>query len=147
MERYKDGRRKMTIADKEKSSKTYISFYLSDSTIRIFKTTVRALGTPPFLQFLVHPNGQSMVMQPCGTRSFTTIRVSSNIYSDNGKTQVYSKGLCRLLANKLNWDINCSYRTPGRLIPHQKIVVFDLSQATVTSQSSSYKPILHLRNE
>ena len=126
---------------------TYISFYLNDSTIRIFKKTVRAIGTPPFLQFLIHPDGRSMVMQPCETRSFTTIRVPKNVYSDNGKTQAYSKGLCRLLANKLNWDINCSYRIPGRLIPHQQIVVFDLSQATVTSQSSGYNPDLTLRNE
>jgi len=126
---------------------TYISFYLNDSTIRIFKKTVRAIGTPPFLQFLIHPDGRSMVMQPCETRSFTTIRVPKNVYSDNGKTQAYSKGLCRLLANKLNWDINCSYRIPGRLIPHQQIVVFDLSQATVISQSSGYNPDLTLRNE
>ena len=126
---------------------TYISFYLNGSTIRIFKKTVRAIGTPPFLQFLIHPDGRSMVMQPCDTRSFTTIRVPKNVYSDNGKTQAYSKGLCRLLANKLNWDINCSYRIPGRLIPHQQIVVFDLSQATVISQSSGYNPDLTLRNE
>lgn len=135
------------MTDKEKDTSTYISFYLSDNTIRIFKSTVRKLGTPPFLQFLIHPNGQSMVMQPYETRSFTTIRVPKNLYSDNGKTQAYSKGLCRLLANKLNWDINCSYRIPGRLIPQQKLVVYDLSQATVISQSSGYNPDLTLRNE
>lgn len=126
---------------------TYISFYLNDSTIRIFKTTVRAIGTPPFLQFLIHPDGQSMVMQPCETRSFTTIRVPKNLYSDTGKTQAYSKGLCRLLANKLNWDIKSSYRIPGRLIPHQKIVIFDLSKATAISQSSCYNPDRNIRNE
>ena len=42
----------------------------------------------------------------------------------------------------------CQYTCDnGRLIPQQKLVVYDLSQATVISQSSGYNPDLTLRNE
>ena len=129
------------------SNSTYVSFYLSSNTIRIFKSTVRFLGTPPFLQFRIHYDGESMILEPHEIRTFTTLRVPKNIYTEQGSMEVHSKVLCRLLADKLNWDINCSYRIPGKLIPQQKIVIFDLSKATVIPQSSSYNPDLYLRNE
>ena len=99
------------------------------------------------MQFRIHYDGTSMILEPHESRTFTTIRVPKNIYTEKGNMEVHSKGLCRLLANKLKWDINCSYRIPGKLIPQQQIVIFDLSKASVIPQSSSYNPELYFRNE
>ena len=108
---------------------TYVSFYLRKNRIRIFRSTIRFLNTPSFIQFRFNNDNSSMVMEPHEVRSFTTLRVPQNIYSDNGSMAIGSKALCRILADKLYWDINSSYRVPGRLIPSQGLVVFDLSKA------------------
>ena len=116
---------------------TYVSFYLRGNRIRIFRSTIRFLNTPPFIQFRFNDDGSSMIMEPNEVRSFTTLRVPENIYNDNGSMAIGSKALCRILADKLDWDINSSYRVPGRLIPSQGIVVFDLSKAELIP---SYNP-------
>ena len=131
----------------ESNNHTYVSFYLRENTIRIFKSTVRFLGTPQFVQFRVHYDGSSMILEPRPVRSFTTLRVPKNIYDENGSMEVHSKGLCRLLANKLEWDIASSYRIPGKLISSQKIVIFDLTSATVIPPNNNSSAISHICEE
>ena len=126
---------------------TYVSFYLRDNTIRIFKSTIRFLGTPEFVQFRVHYDGSSMILEPHSVRTFTTLRVPKNIYNENGSMEVHSKGLCRILANRLGWDVSSSYRIPGKLIPRQKIVVFDLTSATIIPPNNNTSTISYIRDE
>ena len=41
-----------------------------------------------------------------------------------------------LLANKLDWDLNRSYRVPGRILPKQQIAIFDLKSAEIIGRLS-----------
>ncbi|MBQ2378058.1 MAG: hypothetical protein II297_06630 [Clostridia bacterium] len=81
------------------------------------------------------------------SRTFTTLRVPKNIYDENGGMEVHSKGLCRILANRLGWDVSSSYRIPGKLIPRQKIVVFDLTSATIIPPNNNTSTISYIRDE
>ena len=110
---------------------TYISFYLKSGTIHIFRDTIRFLDTPRFVQFRVHPTGNSMLLLPYPKKTFTSLRVPENVYDENGGMRVHSKSLCSIIAVRMGWNIESSYRIPGKMIRGQGMVLFDLSRAVV----------------
>ena len=110
---------------------THISFYLKNYRIHLFVDTLRGIGSPRFIQFLVDQEGASLAVMPAGKKGFKAHRVPHGIYEGLRKMEVNSYGLCKLIANKYGWDPNCSYRVPGVVSPEQKAAVFDLSKAAM----------------
>lgn len=114
--------------------KTSLSIYLRSNTIRVYKSTIRLLNTPKFIQFRVHSDGNSIMVMPYPQQTFTSFRVPKNIYEEDGDMEVHSKMLCEIIGKKHNWDFECSYRIPGRYIPEQNIVVYDFKRASIIPQ-------------
>ena len=108
---------------------TYISFYLGIGRIHVFCNTVREIGEPPYIRFLLEQSGSTMLMEPYDRKEFQSLRVPKAVYRKTGKMEFRSAAFCRLLAGKLGWDYTCSYRIPGRILPKQKLVIFDLTGA------------------
>ena len=109
---------------------TYISFYLSRGEMFVYHSAIEALGTPKCVQFKVHVDGPSMLMEPSDKKTFTSFRVPKLKNPDGvGRVRIYSKAFTHILAARQQWDTARSYRIPGKLLPGQKIAVFDLTQA------------------
>lgn len=53
----------------------------------------------------------------------------ANLNEEEGNMEVYSKGFIRGLSQRLGWERGRSYRVPGRVLPQQDIVLYDLTQA------------------
>lgn len=87
------------------------------------------MDNPRFIRFSVNEEATLMAVEPYHRKTFTSFAVPKNLYSYNGAMVVYSKSLCGLLYNKLNWDADKLYRIPGRIFKEQKTVVFDLTNA------------------
>ena len=58
-------------------------------------------------------------------------------YHGNRDCEIHSYMLCRILAAQHHWDLNCSYRIPGRVYPDQHLAVFDLSSASKLSPKNN----------
>ncbi len=121
-----------------KNEATYISFYFRCNTIRIFKKTMRTLGSPKFIRFRVHENGRYMLLEPFDriTQS-STFRVPSNLEDENGNMDIHSKPFMWVIAKQMGWDITRSYRVPGEVYQSEKIVVFDLTKAVIITEDNS----------
>ena len=113
---------------------TYISFYLREYRIHLFLDSLRGIGSPSFVQFLVNQSGTSLAMMPAEKKGFKSHRVPPGAYYGQKKMEINSMGLCKLIASQYGWDSNNSYRVPGVVSPQQKAAVFDLSQAIVISE-------------
>ena len=114
----------------ESDTVTYISFYLARGEMHVYHSAIKALGTPKCVQFKVHVDGTSMLMEPSDRKTFTSFRVPKlKDTGDAGRVRIYSKAFTHILAARQHWDPARSYRIPGRLLPGQKIAVFDLTQA------------------
>lgn len=111
------------------SETAYITFYLYSNAIRIFKKTIRGLSSPKFIRFRVNPDGTSMLLEEYDRITLTSFRIPKNIEDTDGNMTVYSKAFCRLMAYKQGWNVEKSYRVPGKVMQHQKVVVFDLTKA------------------
>lgn len=72
-----------------------------------------------------------MILLPYPKKTFTTLRVPENIFGENGGMRIHSKGLCSILAERLGWEMELSYRIPGRMLVGQRAVLFELSRAVV----------------
>lgn len=120
----------------ESQNKTYISFYLKDGAIRVYTEAIRFLGQPNYVRFLLNGDGSSMVMEPYHKKEFQSIRVRKNADRKLKKMHFSSAYLCRLMTFALGWNPEKSYRVPGRYIPAQKIVVFDMTKATIINSTN-----------
>lgn len=110
-------------------NETYISFYPRSGAIRIFRSTVRALKSPKFLRFRLKADGSSMIMEPYGKSDFSSFRVPKTIFQGAEGMEIYSRHFVYGVARHCGWEHNLSYRVPGRLLPAQGIVLFDLTRA------------------
>lgn len=110
-------------------NETFISFYPRSGAIRIFRSTVRALESPKFLRFRLNAEGSSMIMEPYGKSDFTSFRVPKTIFQGGEGMEIYSRRFVYGVARHCGWEHNLSYRIPGRFLPAQGIVLFDLSRA------------------
>lgn len=117
------------------NNNTYVSFYLNDGKIHVYADAIRSLGFPDFIRFRLNPNGSLMIMEPYDKKEFQSIRVKKKTIS--GKLYFRCRPLCSLLEHTRGWNHSQSYRIPGRLIQRQRIVLFDLTQATAISGRDS----------
>ena len=116
---------------------TYVSFYLKDGMINVYTDAIRFLGEPNYIRFLLNGDGSSMIMQAYHKKEFQSIRVPKNADRTWTQTRFCSAAMCRLMTFALGWNQEKSYRVPGRFIPAQKIVVFDMTKATIINSPDS----------
>ena len=121
----------------ELENKTYVSFYLKDGVAHVYTEAIRFLGQPNYIRFLLNGDGTSMIMEPYHKKEFQSIRVRKDKDQTLKKMRFHCRLFCRLLTYTLNWDAEKSYRIPGRFVPAQHIVVFDLTKATIINNPDS----------
>lgn len=107
-------------------SDTFISVYLRQNRIHICIDTLRGIGKPSRICFLINQRKDKLVMVPYDKMDFKSHKVS---YKGKGGIEINSIRLCRLLAELNDWDLECSYRIPGKVIVNQNVALFSLKQA------------------
>ena len=121
----------------ESKNKTYVSFYLKDGMINVYTDAIRFLGEPNYIRFLLNGDGSSMILQAYHKKEFQSIRVPKNADRTWTQTRFCSAPMCRLMKYALGWEPDKSYRVPGKYSPAQKIVVFDMTKATIINNQNS----------
>lgn len=109
----------------------YISFYLKNDTVYVFRDVIRILNNPKFVHILIRSDGKFLLLKACDKKSFNSFRVPRNLYNEKGCMRVYSRRFCKLMADRLKWNTNKSYRIPGKIISNLQGVIFDLTEAAI----------------
>lgn len=112
-----------------KMSETFLSFYLKANRIHVFVDTLRKIGSPTNICFMVGENGKTLILKPYPRKDFHSHRVSQDVYKGKKSMEVSSLQLCRIMAERQCWNTSCSYRVPGVILPQQKICIYHLDQA------------------
>ena len=121
---------------------TYISVYLYDNTVHIYKSAIKEMQNPKFIRFLVHEDGKSLIMQPYDRKTQTSFKVPSGLFDGNKSMRVYSKKFCKALSQMQGWNNDDTYRVPGKVYRSQRIVMFDLTQAIRVPHGDSPSVVL-----
>lgn len=114
----------------------YISFYLRVGRIHIFTETLRLIGCPRRICFLISSDGQSLLMRAHETRDLKSHKVSPNVYASRRSFEVSSCKLCGILANLHGWNMEYSYRVPGMITQEHCSICFSLAKAEVTGKNA-----------
>lgn len=115
---------------------TYLSFYLKVNRIHVFTDTLRRIGRPSRICFLIGENGRALVMTPYSKRDFRSHNVPGNVYDGHTSLEISSMKLCRMIAQIHHWDVDRSYRIPGRIFPEEKIVLYHLDSAVIIDRQT-----------
>ena len=113
---------------------TFISFYLNANRIHVFVDTLRGIGSPRRICFLLSSDGNRLLVVPHRKADFVSHGVQQGVYHGTDSMEVSSKKLCRLIADKHNWSIAYSYRVPGFIEAKKHVAVFDLSKAEMINK-------------
>ena len=114
---------------------TYISFYLKANRIHIFVDSLRGLGSPSRICFMIEESGETLMIAPYEKRDFKSHHVPPDVYNGTGCMEVSSIKLCRIIAELHQWDLNRSYRVPGKIYEDQKVAIFSLRKAEVIDRT------------
>ena len=115
----------------------HISFYLKTSRIHIFTETLRLIGCPKRICFLISADGQTLLMRTHENRDFKSHKVPQDVYDGRRSFEISSWKLCKILADLHSWDLKHSYRIPGVLMRDRRSVRFSLAKAEVIGKESS----------
>ena len=114
---------------------TFISFYLRTNTIHVFTHSLREIGEPSRICFMIGEKGHMLLMVPYNKRDFRSHRVSKEVYDGCDSLEISSMKLCRIIAFIHNWDVRQSYRVPGRVFPDEQVILFYLDEASIIKTS------------
>ena len=109
----------------------HISFYLRTGRIHIFTETLRLIGCPKRICFLISADGQTLLMRAHENRDFKSHKVPQGVYGGERSFEVSSWKLCEILANLHGWDSGRPYRVSGVLMQDRRSVRFSLAEAEV----------------
>lgn len=107
---------------------TGISLCKKSGKIRIFHSTVKELGNPKYIRFLLNPEKKTFVIQSCKNKVPESILVPKYA-PDNWDFVVHSMTMLKGIWTICGWDDEETYRMDGICFPEHKLVEFDLKQA------------------
>lgn len=118
----------------------HISFYLKAHRIHIYIDTLRAIGCPERVCFMINNEGDQLILSPYTKRDLLSHRVPRGVYHGTDEFEVSSYRLCEIISTLHNWDSQKSYKVLGNIIHKYKIVRFDLRNAIEIGSDPKFKP-------
>ncbi len=113
----------------------FISIDPRKNRIRIYKSTLKLMGIPKYIQILVNPESSVIALQCMDTRpAHQYHRIQWKKIENKKSYEIYSSFLVDKLKEVcFDWNSHDSYRVPGKYYPADKVASFDLHTATPTS--------------
>ena len=103
---------------------------LKKNRIRIHKATLHLLGDPDYIQFLVNPIDQSLVIRRSIKNDYLSHHIRWNLISGKQCCDFYSYFLLKSLRNvNYDWEENRSYRIYGKVHEKEKLAQFFMKES------------------
>ena len=103
---------------------------LKKGRIRIHKSTLHLLGDPEYVQFLINPDDQALVVRKSSRRDFLSQHVRWRVIGGKQCCDFYSRFLLRALQDvHFDWKENRSYRIYGQLHTKESLALFSMKDS------------------
>ncbi len=84
---------------------------------------------PENVCFLISPDGNTLALAVYPRKDQKSHRIPKKVYMGEKGMTVSSNRLCRIISDMHNWDMDASYRVPGKIYQAQGLVLFYLKEA------------------
>lgn len=108
---------------------TIMSIDLKKYRIQIYKSTLRLLGDPKYIQLLVNPNGRRVAIRSVekSTSGDQSHKIVKMLMCTENSCDIYSRPFINKLREVVgSLDTNCSYRMTGEVVTPHKMAVFSM---------------------
>lgn len=78
---------------------------------------------------MIDQDGNRLLMLPHAKKDLISHGVPQKVYGGTYSLDICSKKLCRILAERHNWDVSRSYRVPGVVVSEKQPAAFELTKA------------------
>lgn len=109
---------------------TQISIDLKKHRIRVHKESLRLMGDPKYIQFLVSVDRSMIAVRGVDTdvSDAAAIRISLPQLASDFSIEIYSTSLVDKLAEAFSgFDTTCTYRLTGTVLADERAAVFPVS--------------------
>lgn len=110
-----------------------ISFSLKRRRVLIHRSTIKEIGNPEYIRFLVNSADKKLVVQACDYSETNSHEVPEWSGTANS-FEITSLQMQKIIWQICGWHKEKTYRVAGTLYPEHGLVEFDLSEAKVVSE-------------
>jgi len=116
-------------------SKPAIRVALKEFRLHINYATLSCLENPPYLHFRYNEKKNLLAVSGSNEETANSFEVPKR--AAHGECYISRMALTESLRRRMGWNENESYRITGEFLPDMGVVLFDLSDATIVTQSVS----------
>ena len=109
----------------------FISICYLNGGIRLFKDTIRDLDMPSYVKIYIHREQNFLAIISDEKQTLITHKIPKDIYDKRWKMIIYSKKLCNIIYEKMQWDKRKLYRVPGKIIEKGFVACFELNKVYI----------------
>ena len=118
---------------------TGISFSLKRRRVMIHRSTLRALGMPKNIRFLLNMKKKRIAVQVCEAIDRDSFKAPDHFKSYECY-EISSLNFLSVVYKMAGWDSDRNYRIKGRLFAENRLVEFELSEAVVIADEEFVDP-------
>lgn len=122
--------------------KTGISFSMKRRRVLIYRCTLRSLGLPKNIRFLLNMKKKRIAVQACEAIDRDSFKVPD--FTDRIKDQyeITSQNFLNVIYKTAGWNRDKTYRLTGTVYPDNHLVEFDLANVEEISEEEFMDPEL-----
>ncbi len=121
-------------------SRLGLSFNFQRGRLLIYYATIREMGEPDYIRFLLNSKDRRLAVQACEQIDRDRIRVPKKGETEKFQFDIASSPLLSVIYKFCHWDIDKSYLVYGVSYPKNHLVDYDLEKAVVISQEQFVDP-------
>ena len=122
------------------SNKIGISFSLERGRVLIHRSALRSIGMPSNIRFLLNTGAKKVAVQVCEAIDRDSFTVPN--LEDTGSYEICSMNFINVLYRLAGWKKEKSYRIYGNVFAKNRLVEYDLSDATEITDEEFVDPEL-----
>lgn len=117
-----------------------LSLSLKRGRLLIYYATIRALGDPGFIRFLVNSKERHLAVQTCEEIDGNNFKVPTHVPGEDYCFEICSTQFVSILYKTCGWDPDKTYMVYGKLHAKHRLVDFDLNTAREISSDQFADP-------
>lgn len=120
--------------------RTGISFSMKRRRVLIYRSSLRALGMPSNIRFLLNMKQKKVAVQACEAIDRDSFKVPEIIDGGKDQYEISSVNFLKMVYKLAGWDNDGTYRISGVVYPENRLVEFELGDAVKIADEEFVDP-------
>ena len=120
--------------------KTGISFSMKRRRVLIYRCSLRALGMPKNIRFLLNMKKRRVAVQACEAIDRDSFKVPEFNLGSKDQYEITSQSFLKVIYKLAEWNRDKTYQLKGVVYPENRLIEFDLAAAEEISEDEFVDP-------